>query len=177
MYLSAFYFPGEEAESDFLFDLRTLLSLRAALPETDFRRAEVENALYHAHLVLCYDPDSCGLPAFRGGLAAAAPLLKEQLAKKNGSTAPFIGLIGHSHIDEGCQKQPDNQPESYILHHAEISILQHPPYSITTFHTAYNSVRSTAFHTAGKSIHQQSAADTSHQGGNRTHHSKPQPHQ
>ena len=89
----------DEQFTDFLFDLRTLLSLRAALPETDFRRAEVENALYHAHLVLCYDPDSCGLPAFREGLAAAAPLLKEQLAKKNGSTAPFIGLIGHSHMD------------------------------------------------------------------------------
>ncbi len=89
----------DEQFTDFLFDLRTLLSLRSALPETDFRRAELENALYHAHLVLRYDPDCCGIPAFREGLAAAAPLLREQLAKKNGSTAPFIGLIGHSHMD------------------------------------------------------------------------------
>ncbi|MBQ9010921.1 MAG: alpha-mannosidase [Clostridia bacterium] len=87
----------DEQFTDFLFDLRTLLSLRAALPETDFRRAEVENALYHAHLVLCYDPAHDR--AFRDGLTAAAPLLREQLEKKNGSTAPFIGLIGHSHMD------------------------------------------------------------------------------
>ncbi|MBO4298979.1 MAG: alpha-mannosidase [Clostridia bacterium] len=84
---------------DFLFDLKTLLSLRAALPEGSFRRAQIENALYGAHLGLCYDPAACSDDEFRDGLRAAAPLLKEQLAKKNADSAPYIGLIGHSHMD------------------------------------------------------------------------------
>ena len=84
---------------EFLFDLQTLLSLRKALPADSFRRAELENALYAAHLKLCYDPDTCTEAQFREGLRAAAPLLKEQLSRKNGDTAPWIGLIGHSHMD------------------------------------------------------------------------------
>jgi len=84
---------------DFLFDLRTLLSLCAALPETAFRRVEVENALFRAHQVLYYDPDTCTQEAFRAGLRAAAPVLKEQLNRVNASDAPFVGLIGHSHMD------------------------------------------------------------------------------
>ena len=84
---------------DFLFDLETLLSLRDALDQRSFRRAEVENALFEAHLKLFYDPDTCTEAEFRGGLRAAAPLLKEQLARKNGAETPFVGLIGHSHMD------------------------------------------------------------------------------
>ena len=84
---------------EFLFDLETLLSLRRSLPRDSFRRAEVENALYEAHLRLYYDPDSCTEEEFRAGLRAASPFLKEQLARKNGQTAPWIGLTGHSHMD------------------------------------------------------------------------------
>ncbi len=84
---------------DFLFDLDTLLSLRKALPEGSFRRAELDNALYEAHCRLFYDPDACSEEEFRRGLRAASPILKAQLAKKNGDTAPYIGLIGHSHMD------------------------------------------------------------------------------
>ena len=84
---------------DFLFDLKTLLSLRKTLPTGSFRRAELENALYDAHLHLFYDPAACSEDEFRRGLRAASPILKEQLAKKNGDSAPYIGLIGHSHMD------------------------------------------------------------------------------
>ncbi len=84
---------------EFMFDLYTLLSLRRSLPAASLRRAEVENALYEAHLRLFYDPDACSEEEFRKGLRAAAPFLKEQLKKRNGDTAPWIGLIGHSHMD------------------------------------------------------------------------------
>ncbi len=84
---------------DFLFDLKTLLSLRKTLPVGSFRRASIENALYEAHLRLFYDPDACTEAEFKEGLRAAAPILKEQLCQKNGSSAPYIGLIGHSHMD------------------------------------------------------------------------------
>ena len=89
----------DDEAMDFLFDLRTLLSLRKVLPAGSFRLAELDNALYEAHLRLFYDPDACAEAQFRGGLRAAAPILKAQLARKNGDTAPYIGLIGHSHMD------------------------------------------------------------------------------
>ena len=88
----------DEAAAAFLFDLGTLISLRKALPES-FRRAEVENALYEAHLRLLYDPDSCSGEAFRKALEDAHPFLLRELEKHNGSTAPYVGLIGHSHMD------------------------------------------------------------------------------
>lgn len=84
---------------DFMFDLDTLLSLCRALDASSFRRAEVENALYNAHLKLFYDPAMCTDEEFRSGLRAAAPILKQQLARKNGDATPLVGLIGHSHMD------------------------------------------------------------------------------
>lgn len=83
----------------FLFDLRTLLSLREALPQASFRRAALENALYAVHQRLYYDPDACTRQQFYEGMRAAAPFLKEQLAKGNGEETPWVGLIGHSHMD------------------------------------------------------------------------------
>ena len=85
---------------DFMFDLDTLLrSLCRALDASSFRRAEVENALYNAHLKLFYDPAMCTDEEFRSGLRAAAPIVKQQLARKNGDATPLVGLIGHSHMD------------------------------------------------------------------------------
>ncbi len=89
----------DDEAMDFLFDLRTLLSLRAALPETAFRRAEVENALAMAHQKLYYDPAACTQEQFRAGLRAAAPILKQMLSRTNGENTPWVGLIGHSHMD------------------------------------------------------------------------------
>ncbi|MFH1879982.1 MAG: alpha-mannosidase, partial [Bacillota bacterium] len=83
----------------FLYDLQTLLELADALPETSFRRAEVENALYGAHLLLLYDPAACSAEEFRAAIRAAQPLLQDQLQKKNAGTTAFVGLTGHSHMD------------------------------------------------------------------------------
>ncbi len=89
----------DEEIFDFYFDLLALLDLRKALPDTSFRRAQIENALYEAHLHLLYDPDSCSEEAFRQGLREARPYLRAELEKKNGDSAPYVGLIGHSHMD------------------------------------------------------------------------------
>ncbi len=89
----------DEEISDFLFDLETLLSLRKSLDTGSFRRAQIENALYAAHGCLYYDPDTCTREQFREGLRAASALLKPELARHNGDTAPWIGLTGHSHMD------------------------------------------------------------------------------
>lgn len=84
---------------DFLFDLKTLLELYYVLPENDFTRAEVENALYEAHLKLLYDPACCEEDEFYAALEKAHQPLKEQLAKANRDSEALVGLIGHSHMD------------------------------------------------------------------------------
>lgn len=85
---------------DFLFDLRTLLSLQAALPRNDFKRAEVENTLERVFRVLYLDPGACTEQQFRDGLHAAAPLIKSILSQTNApSISAWVGLIGHSHMD------------------------------------------------------------------------------
>ena len=89
----------DEETAAFVFDLETLLSLRKSLGTDSFRRAEIENALYEAHLRLRYDPGACGEEAFREGLRAASAILKPELEKHNGAAAPWIGLTGHSHMD------------------------------------------------------------------------------
>ncbi len=89
----------DEMLAAFCYDLKTLLELADALPETSFRRAEVENALYDIHLKLLYDPDACNDAQFHAALEDAQPLLKEQLGRHNAGTTAFVGLTGHSHID------------------------------------------------------------------------------
>ncbi len=84
---------------EYLFDLRTLLSLAGALPEESIRRADVLYTLEKAHRALLYDPDRASPEEFRAGLRNTLPLLKEQLQKRNGDTAAYVGLIGHSHMD------------------------------------------------------------------------------
>lgn len=83
----------------FLFDLRTLTTLVDALPESSFRRADVLYSLTKVHSLIYYDPDKATDGEFRGAIQEVWPLVREQLQKKNGSTAPYVGLTGHSHMD------------------------------------------------------------------------------
>ncbi|MBQ2434244.1 MAG: alpha-mannosidase, partial [Clostridia bacterium] len=89
----------DDEAMEFLFDLRTLLSLEKALDDASFRKAEVQNAMYEAHLKLFYDPATCTKAQFTGGMNAASAVIKACLSKMNGEGAPFVGLIGHSHMD------------------------------------------------------------------------------
>ncbi len=84
---------------EYLFDLRTLLSLAGALNEDSFRRADILYSLLKVHRELFYDPDRVSQEEFRAGLQATLPLLKEQLQKHNGPTTAYVGLVGHSHMD------------------------------------------------------------------------------
>ncbi len=89
----------DEEITAFLFDLSTVLSLCRALGRNSTARGQVENALYEAHLRLFYDPDACGEDLFRKGLRDSLPFLKSILERRNGTFAPYVGLIGHSHMD------------------------------------------------------------------------------
>ncbi len=83
----------------YLFDLRTLTTLAQALKEDSFRRADILYTLTKVHSILYYDPDNASETDFRNALRETHPLLTEQLQKRNGPTAPYVGLTGHSHMD------------------------------------------------------------------------------
>ncbi len=85
--------------SDFYFDLKTLNEMIEALDVTSYRRADILNTLEKVHGIIYYDPDCVSREEFERALRQASPLLREQLAKHNGPTAPFAGLTGHSHMD------------------------------------------------------------------------------
>jgi alpha-mannosidase len=89
----------DELISDFLFDLLTVCGLIDALDERSFRRADAINALSQVHSIVLVDPDNADEEEFRQSLKIAHPALKEILSSKNSASAPFAGLIGHSHMD------------------------------------------------------------------------------
>ena len=84
---------------EYYFDLATLMELCEAENTPAFRRADVEYTLSLVHEKLFYDPNTCTREEFYGGMRETLPLLKAQLNKKNASSVPYIGLIGHSHMD------------------------------------------------------------------------------
>ncbi len=84
---------------DFYFDLRTVNSMIKALPGDSFRRADLIRTMVKVHESVYYDYENVSREAFVEAIRAVAPLLKEQLSKKNSVSAPLAGLIGHSHMD------------------------------------------------------------------------------
>lgn len=84
---------------NYLFDLNCVLKLYDALPETSFRKAELRNTLHSIHKNLYYSPDNIDKASFDNALLKTQPLLKEQLSKSSSNSAPYVGLIGHSHMD------------------------------------------------------------------------------
>lgn len=84
---------------DFYFDLRTVNGMIKALPEDSFRRADLIRTMVKVHEIIFYDYENAEKEEFMEALRTAAPLLKEQLSKKNSASAPLAGLIGHSHMD------------------------------------------------------------------------------
>ena len=84
---------------DFYFDLKSVLSLRKALPADSFRRGELEAALYETFKTVVLSVEDTPWETVRASLPAAAPILKAALAKKNGEDAAEASIIGHSHMD------------------------------------------------------------------------------
>lgn len=85
--------------SDFFFDLKTVNEMIEGMEKTSYRRADLINTLEKIHRIIYYDPDNIDRATFENALSDADELLKEQLQKPNGPTAPFAGFIGHSHMD------------------------------------------------------------------------------
>ncbi len=83
-----------------MFDLAVLIGLYKSLDENSFRRADLMNTFYEVHKVLWYSPEDVDSATFEAGLVKARELMAPALAKaNNGTTVPYCGFIGHSHMD------------------------------------------------------------------------------
>jgi alpha-mannosidase len=89
----------DEELNDFCADLAVAVDMEKAMDDGSFRRADIQNVLLEVHKTIYTDPDNVTEEEFRRALREAAPLLKNILKSKNSGSAPFAGLIGHSHMD------------------------------------------------------------------------------
>jgi len=88
-----------EDVSAFVFDLAVLLRLMKALDENSLRRNRIAAALGEVYRVVEALPEGRVEGTWRPRLAKARRLMRPLLECRNGPTAPYIGLIGHSHLD------------------------------------------------------------------------------
>lgn len=88
-----------QAIADFAFDLKVLTQMANSLDKNSFRRADIINTLMKVHELVYYDIDNAEPGAFEEGMVEAERCMKEKLALKNSPSAPYAGLIGHSHMD------------------------------------------------------------------------------
>ncbi len=84
---------------EYYFDLLTVYQLASALPADSFMRGVAVNALYEVHKDVLYFLEDTDRETFMSGLRKSSPALKKVLAMKSEDSAPFAGLIGHSHMD------------------------------------------------------------------------------
>lgn len=88
-----------EELADFYYNLKIANQMAQALDKASFRRAEIVKALMQIHGFIYYDFEYVGWETFMEGARRANEILKVLLAEKNSSSAPYVGLIGHSHMD------------------------------------------------------------------------------
>ncbi len=84
---------------EYYFDLLTVWQLASSLPKDSFMRGTAVNALYDVHKNVHYFLNDTDYETFMDGIRKSVPALKKVLAMKSQDSAPFAGLIGHSHMD------------------------------------------------------------------------------
>jgi alpha-mannosidase len=82
-----------------IIDLRVLISLMDSLDENSLRRNRIVKGLADVFAVLPQLPVELPEDIWRPAVAEARKLLAPLLAARNGDSAPYIGLTGHSHMD------------------------------------------------------------------------------
>ncbi len=83
----------------FVFDLQCLLQLAGVLDENSLRRNRILTGLTQVWQVIDAMPAETSLDSWRPKLRAARGVMQPLLAARNGDSAPFMGIVGHSHID------------------------------------------------------------------------------
>ena len=89
----------DEELAEFYFDLRIVNQLVLVLEKKSFRRAEFVKALLEIHNLISYDFENEDPELFRMQIRQADVILKKVMKEKNSASAPYAGLIGHSHMD------------------------------------------------------------------------------
>jgi len=83
----------------FVFDLRTLIQLTKILDDNSLRKNQVLRSFADLYRAVDMFPAETGEASWRPKLAVARAIMQPLLAKHNGPTTPWAGLVGHSHID------------------------------------------------------------------------------
>lgn len=89
----------DEEVAEFYFDLRVANQMVKTLEKKSYRRAAFVRAMLEVHNLISYDFENEEPEIFRMQMRRADEILKKVLQVKNGPTAPYAGLIGHSHMD------------------------------------------------------------------------------
>ncbi len=84
---------------DVYCNLMIVNQMAEGLGAESFRRAELIRTLKKIHEVVYYDIQNVDKDVFLASLREVNQLLKEVLASANSASAPYAGLIGHSHMD------------------------------------------------------------------------------
>ena len=85
--------------TDFYYNLHIVNQMAETMDVESFRRAKIINALKKIHEVVYYDYENVERELFINAVVQANEYLKEILADKNSPSAPYVGFIGHSHMD------------------------------------------------------------------------------
>jgi alpha-mannosidase len=99
VFASARLMVRDELVKDVVFDLKTLNQLAHNLPPYSFRRGAVVAVLERIFNRVPQSPAECGEAVWRPALEEARAIMAPELAKTNGASAGFAGIIGHSHMD------------------------------------------------------------------------------
>ncbi len=84
---------------DFYFNLKIANQMAVYMTHDMFRRGDVINALKRVHEIVYYDIDNIDRETFYAACSSANEVLGKLLSVKNSASAPFAGLVGHSHMD------------------------------------------------------------------------------
>ena len=85
--------------SNFYYDYKTLRELYEALPDSSFKKSEIQATFLKMNEFLYYSREDIDDESFINAIQKAALLMKPVLKKKNSETVASIGILGHSHMD------------------------------------------------------------------------------
>lgn len=89
----------DEELAAFYFDLKIANQMVQVLEKKSFRRAEFVRAMLGVHDIISYDFENEEQEVFREQIRRASQILRDVMKAGNSQSAPYAGLIGHSHMD------------------------------------------------------------------------------
>lgn len=124
---------------DYALDLKALNQMAEVMNKNSFRRADIVNTLLKVHQMVPYDIDNAEPGEFEESMRQAETLMKEKLALHNSPSAPYAGLIGHSHMDTAwLWTIAETEKKCARTYSNQISLMdQYPEYTF---------IQSSAFH-------------------------------